>query len=108
MNIKKGDKVKVIAGNDKGKIGKVLRVFKKKNTVIVENVRKIKKHQRPNDRYKEGGIIETEAPIHVSNVMLVCEKCGNPTRVGKKVIEVGNKTKKVRYCKRCGEIVDEI
>jgi len=104
MKVKKGDLVRVIAGKDKGKEGKVLRVIPKENKVIVENVHIVKRHQRPTQRLREGGIIEREAPIHASNVMVVCPSCSKPTRIGYKFVE----EKKVRYCKKCGEIVDQI
>lgn len=104
MKVKKGDLVKVIAGKDKGKEGKVLRVIPKENKVIVENVHIVKRHQRPTQRIREGGIIEREAPIHASNVMVICPSCNKPTRIGYKFME----EKKVRFCKKCGEIVDKV
>ncbi|HCZ05690.1 MAG TPA: 50S ribosomal protein L24 [Thermotogae bacterium] len=104
MKVKKGDLVKVIAGKDKGKEGKVLRVIPKENKVIVENVRIVKRHQRPTQRLREGGIIEREAPIDASNVMVICPSCNKPTRIGYRFME----EKKVRFCKKCGEIVDKV
>jgi large subunit ribosomal protein L24 len=104
FKIKTGDTVMVIAGKDKGKVGKVLKVIPEKERVIVEGVRIVKKHVRPNPKYPEGGIIEMEAPIHISNVMLVDPKTGKPTRVGIKIVD----GKKYRYAKRSGEIIDEI
>ncbi|MCD6254496.1 MAG: 50S ribosomal protein L24 [Thermotogae bacterium] len=104
VKVKKGDLVRVIVGKDKGKEGKVLRVIPRENKVIVENVHIVKRHQRPTQRLREGGIIEREAPIHASNVMVVCPSCNKPTRIGYKFVE----EKKVRYCKKCGEIVDRI
>ncbi len=101
--IKKGDTVLVISGKDKGKKGKVLRVIPKEGKVIVEGVNMIKRHQRPNPRMREGGIVEKEAPIYACKVMLVCPNCGQSTRVGFKVVD----EKKVRYCKKCGEIIDK-
>lgn len=101
--IKKGDLVEVISGKDKGKRGKVLRVIPKEMKVIVEGVNIVKRHQRPNPRMREGGIVEREAPIYASKVMLVCPNCSQRTRVGFKVVE----GKKVRYCKKCGEIIDK-
>lgn len=103
MNIKKDDKVKVIAGKDKGKIGKVLRVDYKKDRVVVEHVNIIKRHTRPNMKNRQGGIIETEASLCRSNVMLLCSKCIKPTRIGVQVLEDGSK---VRVCKKCNEILD--
>jgi len=102
FQVKKDDLVKVIAGKDKGKIGKVLKVIPKKNRVIVEKVNFIKRHVRPSAQHRQGGIIEREGPLHVSNVMLICPKCNRPSRTGKKFLEDG---KKVRVCKKCGEII---
>jgi large subunit ribosomal protein L24 len=109
MKIKKGDTVKVIAGANKGKEGTVLKVFPKTNRVIVEGVNIIKKHAKPTQTNPDGGILEYEAPIHVSNVMIVDKKSG-PTRVGFKTITETVKrkevTRKVRYSKKSGEILD--
>ena len=104
MRIKKGDLVEVISGKDKGKRGKVLIVIPKENKVIVENVNMVKRHQRPIPQLREGGIIEREAPIYASKVMVVCPACDKRTRVGYRFTEDG---KKVRYCKKCGEIIDK-
>ncbi len=101
--IKREDFVVVIAGKDRGKKGKVLRVIPKKQRVVVEGVNIVKKHQKPTAT-TAGGIIEKPAPIHVSNVMLVCPKCGEATRVGFTFLEDGSK---VRKCKKCGEIIDK-
>lgn len=101
MHIKKNDTVKVIAGNHKGKQGKVLKVFLDKNMIIVEGINLRKKHIKPNQKNPQGGIQEKEAPIHVSNVMLVYD--GKPTRVGYKRLEDG---KKVRIAKINGEVVN--
>ncbi len=103
FKIKKGDQVMVIKGKERGKTGKVLRVIPDKAKVIVEKLNMVKKHQRPTPRFKEGGIIEKEAPISIANVMILCEKCKGPVRVGRKILEDGSK---VRYCKKCGEILD--
>lgn len=100
MHIKKGDTVIVIAGNDKGKKGKVLSVDNKKQRVIVENVRMVTKHQKPSMKVQQGGIIHMEAPIHVSNVQLYDPKTKSGTRVGHKVLSDG---KKVRISKKSGE-----
>ncbi|MGW8186195.1 MAG: 50S ribosomal protein L24 [Desulfobacterales bacterium] len=102
--IKKDDKVKVIAGKDKGKIGKVLRVIRKKNRVLVENVNMVKRHAKPSAQNRQGGIIEGEAPIHWSNLMLMCSKCMAPTRIKIQLLEDG---KKVRACSKCDEIIDK-
>lgn len=99
MFVKKGDTVRVIAGNDKGKEGEVLQVIPSKNQVIVEDTNIIKKHQRPAGMGQEGGIIEKEAPIHASNVQLIDPETNEPTRVGFR-FEDG---KKVRYSKKSGQ-----
>ena len=101
MHVKKGDKVMVISGKDKGKTGVVLTAFPKKDRVLVEGVNIIKKHMKPNQANPQGGIVSQEAAIHVSNVMLIDPKTGEPTRVGYKV-EDG---KKVRVAKKSGEII---
>ena len=103
MIVKTGDKVKVITGKDKGKEGVILKAFPKKDRVIVEGMNMMKKHQKPSTMNPQGGILETEAPIHVSNVMLIDSKTGEPTRVGFKV-EDG---KKVRVSKKTGEVLDK-
>ncbi|MCD6267673.1 MAG: 50S ribosomal protein L24 [Thermotoga sp. 4484_232] len=103
LKIKRGDLVEVISGKDKGKRGKVLRVIPRERKVIVEGVNMVKRHQRPIPQLREGGIIEREAPIYISKVMVVCPNCDRRTRVGFKVLENGDK---VRYCKKCGEIID--
>lgn len=102
-SIRKNDTVVVIAGREKGKRGKVLFVLPAKARVVVEHVNMIKKHQRPTQKLRRGGIIEREGPMHVSNVMLVCGKCDKPTRVGAQVLADG---RRARTCRRCGEIVD--
>lgn len=103
MHVKKGDKVMVISGKDKGKTGVILAAFPKQNRVLVEGVNIIKKHSKPNQLNPQGGIISQEAPIHVSNVMPIDPKSGEPTRVGYKV-EDG---KKVRVAKKSGEVLDK-
>ena len=102
--IKKDDKVKVIAGKDKGKIGKVLKVIRKKNRVLVENVNMVKRHAKPSAQNRQGGIIEGEAPIHWSNLMLMCSKCMAPTRIKIQLLDDG---KKVRACSKCDESIDK-
>lgn len=103
VHVKKGDTVLVITGKDAGHKGKVLRVLPKEQRVIVEKANIVKRHTRPTRSMPQGGIVEKEAPIHSSNVMLLCSKCSQPTRVGKKVLGDG---KRVRVCKRCGEVLD--
>jgi len=103
-HVKKNDQVTVVAGKEKGKTGKILSVLFKKNRVIVEKVNFIKRHARPDAKNRQGGIVEREGTIHISNVMIVCSKCNKATRIGKKSLEDG---KKVRICKKCGEILPE-
>jgi large subunit ribosomal protein L24 len=103
VRIKKNDKVMVIAGKEKGKVGKVLKSFPEKNRVIVEKVNYIKRHTRPGGKASQGGIIEKEAPLHVSNVMLICGKCTDPVRIGYQKQPDG---KTIRVCKKCGEILE--
>ncbi len=102
MHVKKGDKVKVITGKDKGKEGVILRVFPKENRVIVEGVNLVKKHAKPSQDNPQGGIITQEAPIHASNVMPIDPKTGEPTRVGYKIVD----GKKVRIAKKSGAELD--
>ncbi len=102
-HVKKNDLVMVAYGKDKGKTGKVLRIIKKKDRLIVEKVNMVKRHVKPSQKSK-GGIMEKESPIHLSNVMLYCEKCSKPVRVGKRILEDG---KKVRFCKKCEEVLDK-
>jgi len=102
--IKKDDKVKVITGKDKGKIGKVLKVMKKKNRILVENINMVKRHSRPSAKNKQGGIVEGEAAIHWSNVMLMCNKCITPVRMRTQRLEDG---KKIRVCSKCNEAIDK-
>ncbi len=114
--IKKGDLVKVIKGRARNQyaklgekfaeepgVGKVIKVSHKKNRVWVEGLNLVYKHKRPDQNNPKGRIIQIEAPIHISNIMLICPKCGKPTRVGIKVLEDGTKH---RYCKKCGELID--
>jgi large subunit ribosomal protein L24 len=103
MHVKKGDKVMVITGKDKGKSGVVLASFPKKDRVVVEGVNIIKKHSKPSQANPQGGIISKEAPIHVSNVMLLDPKSNEPTRVGYQDVN----GKKVRVAKKSGEILDK-
>ena len=102
--IKKDDKVIVIAGKEKGKIGAVLKVDLEKDRIVVEKVNIVKKHARPGPTTAQGGIIEKEAPLHISNLMIVCNKCAEATRIGMRTLENGEK---VRVCKKCEEPMDE-
>ncbi|OEF98018.1 50S ribosomal protein L24 [Desulfuribacillus alkaliarsenatis] len=104
MHVKKGDEVVVIAGKDKGKKGKVLTSFPTDAKVLVEGVNMVKKHARASQQNPQGGILNQEAPIHVSNVMLIDPKSGEATRVGKKILSDG---KKVRVAKKSGEAIDK-
>ena len=101
--IKKDDKVKVLTGKDKGKIGKVLKVVKKTSRVIVENINVVKVHQRPTQANPQGGIVEKTMPIQISNLMVMCNSCVKPTRIGMKQLEDG---KRVRICKKCNQQID--
>lgn len=103
MHVKKGDTVQVLTGKDLGKRGKVLRVFPDKGKVLVEGINVMKKHQKPTAKVMQGGIVDKEAPLSGSNVMVVCPKCDRPTRVRRQVLEDKSST---RTCRRCGEIVD--
>ncbi len=103
LGLKKNDQVKVIAGKDKGKTGKVLNVIREKDRVIVEKVNFVKRHSRGGQKTGKGGIIEKEAALHASNLMLVCSKCGQVTRIGHKELDDG---KRVRICRKCNEQVD--
>jgi len=107
MNIRKEDNVLVIVGNDKGKKGKVLKVFPKVNKVIVEGINLRKRHTKPSQNNPQGGIIEKEAPINASNVMIIDPKSGDAVRVGKKIIidEKTGKKKSVRVSKKSGEML---
>jgi large subunit ribosomal protein L24 len=104
LHVKKGDQVVVITGKDKGKKGTVLQAFPTENRVLVEGVNIVKRHTKPNQVNPQGGIIEKEAPIQASNVMIVDPKTGAPTRVGKKILADGTK---VRYAKKSGESLDK-
>ena len=103
-HVRKGDTVMVVAGKERGKKGKVLRVIPEKGRVVVERLNLIKKHQKPTQKVRQGGIIEREGSIHLSNVMLVDPASGKPTRVGMKALSDG---KKVRVARRSGEMLDK-
>eukprot|EP01026_Neomeris_dumetosa_P081633 TRINITY_DN9205_c0_g1_i1.p5 TRINITY_DN9205_c0_g1~~TRINITY_DN9205_c0_g1_i1.p5 ORF type:complete len:109 (+),score=19.34 TRINITY_DN9205_c0_g1_i1:499-825(+) len=104
LHIKKGDTVKVIAGESKGAQGEVKKVYPEKNRAIVEgsDIKKISKHTKPNAANPNGGIVKEEAPIHISNLMVIDPKTGEPTRIGRKLDDNG---KKVRYAKKSGEVI---
>jgi len=103
MNIRKNDTVLVIAGKDKGKKGKVRFAYPTEEQLVVDGINFIKKHVRAKKQVRQAGIIEREAPIHVSNVMLLCSKCNRPTRIGFHFLEDG---RKVRVCRSCHEVID--
>ena len=102
-HVKKNDLVMVITGKDKGKTGKVMRINKKKDRLVVEKVNMVKRHVKQSQKTK-GGIMEKEGMMHVSNVMIYCEKCSKPVRLGTRILEDG---KKIRFCKKCNEAVDK-
>jgi large subunit ribosomal protein L24 len=105
INLRKDDTVTVVSGRDAGKQGKILKVIPEKNRVIVQGVGFVKKHTRPNpQRNIKGGIAEREAPIHASNVMLVCGECGKRTRIGHKKLGDG---RKARICRHCEGVLDK-
>ncbi|MEJ2698065.1 MAG: 50S ribosomal protein L24 [Desulfuromonadales bacterium] len=104
LHVKKDDMVMIIAGKDKGKSGKVLKVFPAKGRVVVENLNVVKRHSRPTRTNAQGGIVEKEAPIDASNLQLLCGSCNKPIRTGIRFLEDGSKA---RYCKKCNEIVDK-
>ena len=104
MKIRRGDTVLVISGRDKGKKGKVRRTLPDKRRVLVDGVNMIKRHMRAQGGVRQAGIVEREASLRVSNVMLVCNRCDKPTRVGFRLLEEG---KKVRICRSCHEVIEE-
>jgi large subunit ribosomal protein L24 len=103
VQIRKNDSVMVISGKEKGKTGKVLRVLPRKESVFIERVNLVKRHSRPRGPQQPGGIVEKEASIPVSNLMIMCDKCNAPVRIGHKILTDGEK---VRICRRCGEALD--
>jgi large subunit ribosomal protein L24 len=103
VQIRKNDSVMVISGKERGKTGKVLRVNPKEDAVIIERINVVKRHTKPRGPQQAGGIIEKEASIPASNIMIMCDKCNAPVRIGRKVLADGNK---VRLCRRCGEALD--
>lgn len=103
MQIRRNDNVMVISGKERGKTGKVLRVHPDKDSIIIERVNLVKRHTKPRGPQQPGGIVEKEAPIQASNVMMMCDKCNAPVRVGHKIFGDG---KKIRICRRCKEALD--
>lgn len=103
LGLKKNDTVQVISGEYKGKTGRIIKMFRDKNKAIVENINVVKKHTKPNQKNQQGGIIEKEAAIDLSNLMLVCPKSGKPTRVGVSILENGER---VRFSKKAKETIE--
>jgi len=103
VQIRKNDSVMVITGRERGKTGKVLRVLREKDALIIERINLVKRHSKPRGPQQPGGIIEKEASIHASNIMIMCDKCNAPVRIGYKQLSDG---KKIRICRRCGEALD--
>lgn len=101
--LKVNDQVEVITGKDKGRVGKIIKVYKKSDKALVERINMIKRHTKARAAGQEGQIVEKEAPVHVSNLMLVCPQCTNTVRVGNKTLDDGSK---VRICKKCSESVE--
>ena len=102
-HLRKDDKVKIITGKDQGKIGKVLKVIRKADRILIENINIVKHHSKPTAKNRQGGILESESPIHWSNVMLMCNKCMMPVRIKMQRLDDG---KKIRVCRKCNEIID--
>ena len=103
MEIRKNDSVMVIAGKERGKTGKVLRVLPDKGAVIIERLNIVKRHSKPRGPQQPGGIVEKEARIDASNVMIMCDRCNAPVRIGRKLLANGDK---IRICRRCKEALD--
>ena len=103
MQIRKNDSVIVIGGKERGKTGKVLRVMPDKDAVVIERLNMVKRHTKPRGPQQPGGMVEKEAAIHASNIMILCDKCNAPVRVGHKTLADG---KKIRICRRCNEALD--
>jgi len=104
IRIRKDDIVQIVSGKEKGKKGKALHIFPDSDRIVVEKLNMVKRHTKPNQQMRQGGIIEKEGKIHISNVMLVCNRCDKKIRVGRKILENG---KKVRVCKKCEEVIDQ-
>jgi large subunit ribosomal protein L24 len=103
VQIRKNDSIMVIGGKERGKTGKVLRVLPDKDAVIIERLNIVKRHTKPRGPQQPGGIVEKEAAIHASNIMILCDKCNAPVRIGRKILADG---KKIRMCRRCNEALD--
>jgi len=109
MHVRRSDQVLVLSGEYRGKKGKVLKVFADQNRVIVEGINFIQRHMRPSNQMPQGGIVKKEAPINVSNVMVICPKCNTPTRIKRDFLgkEGKNSRRKERVCKNCNEMIQE-
>ena len=107
MRVRKNDQVLVLSGNYQGKKGKVLKVYPEENRIIVEGVNFVKRHTRPSQQNQQGGIVEKEAPINASNVLVICPKCNTPSRMGKETVwdEQRSRHNKVRVCRKCNEMI---
>ena len=103
--IRKNDTVVLIAGKDKGKKGRVLRIYPSTSRLLVEKLNLIKKHVRQKSQNVPGGIITAEAPMDISNVMLICKSCSRPTRIGRRILSGGTNGEKERFCKKCNEVI---
>jgi large subunit ribosomal protein L24 len=104
MHVHREDTVLILTGKDRGKKGRVIRLFPKAEKALVEKINMVKRHTRPNQQLPQGGIMEKEAPVHISNLQVICSKCGKATRITHKTLSSGQKT---RVCKKCGEILDK-
>lgn len=109
MHVRRNDQVLVLSGEYRGKKGKVLKIFADQNRVIVEGINFIQRHMRPSNKMPQGGIVKKEAPINVSNVMVICPKCNTPTRIKRDFLgkEGKNSRRKARVCKNCSEMIQE-
>lgn len=110
MHVKRGDEVLVITGKEKGRRGKIKLAMPKENRVVIENLNIVKRHSKARGPGKPGGIVEMEAPLHVSNVMLICPNCGRASRTGKRFLDERDhkgRPRKVRYCKACDEVIED-
>lgn len=104
LHIRKNDIVKIMSGREKGKVGRVLKIDREKCRILVEKLNMVKRHVKPGKTNPQGGIIEKEAPLAFSNVLVMCGKCNKPTRIAMKIDEAGEKH---RVCRRCGDIIEE-
>ena len=105
FNVKKDDIVQVVSGKEKGKKGKVLALFPESGKVTIEKLNMLKRHMKSDGKSQQAGILEKEGPIHLSNLLVVCDKCGKGVRVKRKKLEDG---KRVRVCRKCGEVIDRV